>query len=145
MSRSSPKARWICWAMRGQPKRGLRFLISTMALMTSLVGPFGPDLRPSLREYSRRYFHLFIALWNDSRVDGFMMIAVLAIRRGVRNNKSSPRTILSGVVKFGARRRDRLWMISCSLSSGFSTMTERPPPGLIILAREVSRSRIRKM
>ena len=31
-------------AMRGQPKFGLRCLISTMALIKSLLGPLGPGL-----------------------------------------------------------------------------------------------------
>ena len=65
----SPKARLICWVMRGQPYRGLRRFIVTMASMISLDGPFGPGFLPPLGEYSSRYFRFFRALWNDSRVD----------------------------------------------------------------------------
>jgi hypothetical protein len=52
----------ICWAMRGQPYRGLRFFISTMASMTPLLGPLGPGFLPPRGEYSSRYLRFFRAL-----------------------------------------------------------------------------------
>ena len=39
-----PNAVLICWAIRGQPNRGLCRLCSTMAWMSSGVGPSGPGL-----------------------------------------------------------------------------------------------------
>src|ERR1019366_8589269 len=48
---SMPKACASCCAMRGQPTRGLRRLISTIASMSSFDGPFGPGrLMTSRRE-----------------------------------------------------------------------------------------------
>ena len=54
--------------------------------MTSLEGPLGPGLVPPLGENSCRYFRLFSALWNRSRLDGLIMMADLTKRRGFRNN-----------------------------------------------------------
>jgi hypothetical protein len=43
-------------AIRGQPKRGLRDLSSTMAWMSASLGPFGPGFfGHGLDENSRRY------------------------------------------------------------------------------------------
>src|SRR5215469_6618822 len=39
---STPKAKVICWTIRGQPQVGLRRLIPTTASINSLAGPFGP-------------------------------------------------------------------------------------------------------
>ena len=41
---ASPKARLICCAILGQPSRGLRSFMATMASITSLHGPLGPGL-----------------------------------------------------------------------------------------------------
>ena len=76
--------------MRGQPYRGLRRFISTMALMSSPDGPFGFGFLPSRGEYRRRYFRFFNALWNESRVDGLMMTADLSRHLGFRNQESGP-------------------------------------------------------
>ena len=46
----------------GQPYRGLRFFISTMASMTSLLDPLGPGFLPPRGEYSSQYFRFFSAL-----------------------------------------------------------------------------------
>jgi hypothetical protein len=39
----------------GRPYRGLRFFISTMASMTSLLGPRAPGFLPPWDKYSSRY------------------------------------------------------------------------------------------
>ena len=109
-----------------------------MALMTSLAGPLGPGFRPPRGEYSSRYFRFFSALWNDSRVEGVMIMAALTIRLGFRNNVQKPSKVRSCVERFGARCRDLLWIIICCFKSRFSAITARLPPGLISLARVVS-------
>src|ERR1700726_2292018 len=50
LSISTPKAKVICWAIRGQPQLGLRRFILTTASTSSLLGPFGPGCRPRLVE-----------------------------------------------------------------------------------------------
>ena len=140
LSRSSPNARLICWAMRGQPYRGFRCFISTMARMTSLDGPLGPRFLPPRDEYRSRYFRFFMDLLKASSVDGLMMIAGLTRRRGFRKIDRKPRTVRSFVVRLGYLWRDLLWIISCCFRSRFSAVTARLPPGRVSLAREVSRS-----
>ena len=49
-------------AMRGQPKFGLRCLISTMALIKSLLGPLGSGFPLLVEENSHRYFRFTSAL-----------------------------------------------------------------------------------
>src|ERR1051326_8824990 len=49
LSISTPKAKWICSAIRGQPQLGLRCFISTTALISSRLGPFGPGALVMLR------------------------------------------------------------------------------------------------
>jgi hypothetical protein len=107
--------------------------------MTYLDGSFALGMLPPLGEYIRRYFRFFIALWNDSRVDGLMMIDDLAMRLGCMNKDKKPRTVRSWVVRFGALWRDLLWIINCCFRSRFSAMMERPPPVLASLARVLSR------
>ena len=51
-------AKAICWAIRGQPQRGLRCFMSTTAWMSSALGPFGPGFRRRVGENSMRYFSL---------------------------------------------------------------------------------------
>src|SRR5260221_217771 len=51
LSISRPKA-YDCWAMRGQPKRGLRRLISRTAAISSFDGPLGPGRLPVFAENS---------------------------------------------------------------------------------------------
>lgn len=91
----------------GQPYRGLRRFSSTIALITSFAGPFGPGFLHPRDQYSRRYFRCFSALWKFSRVDG-LMIAVLAIRLGFKNKNKKPRRVRSWLVRLGARCRDLL-------------------------------------
>jgi hypothetical protein len=74
--------------------------------MTSLDGSLGPGVLPPPGEYSSRYFRLFSALWNDSRVEGLMIIADLAMRLCFKNSDQSPRRALSLVVRLGARCHD---------------------------------------
>src|SRR5215470_19717749 len=58
LSTGMPKAQAICWAMRGQPQKGLRCLVATIASMSSWEGPLGPGLRLHFGEKSRRYLRL---------------------------------------------------------------------------------------
>lgn len=66
-----------------------------------------------------------------------MMTADLAKRLGVRNSDRKPRTVRSWVVRFGARGRDLLWMMSCCIRIRFSGSAARLPPSAISLARVV--------
>ena len=45
LSTGIPKAKAICWAIRGQPQVGLRCFIWTTASTRSLPSPFGPGVR----------------------------------------------------------------------------------------------------
>ena len=94
---------------------------------------------PPLGEYRRRYFRFFRALWNESRVEGLMIIAALTIRMGSRNNDQKPSRARSWVERFGARSLALLWIINCCFKSRFSAITVRLPPGCISLAKVVSR------
>ncbi|MFT5484845.1 MAG: hypothetical protein ACI9GW_003513 [Halieaceae bacterium] len=62
LSSSKSKTKLSCWAIRGQPYRGLRRFISTMASMTSFGGPVGPRFLLQLGEYKSRYFRFFSAV-----------------------------------------------------------------------------------
>ena len=70
-----PNAVLICWAIRGQPNRGLCRLCSTMAWMSSGEGPFGPGLPFRPAEYSRRYFRCLSRQWNFNSVEGRIITA----------------------------------------------------------------------
>ena len=48
--------------MRGQPQKGLRCLVATIASMSSLDGPLGPGLGLPFGEKSRRYLRL-VMIW----------------------------------------------------------------------------------
>lgn len=85
--------------------------------MTSFDGPFGLGFLPQWGEYISRYFRFFSALWKESRVDGLMMIADLAIRRGLRNGDKKPSSVRSRFHRLGARWRDLLWITSCCFRS----------------------------
>jgi len=102
-------------------------------------GPFGPGFLPPRGEYRNRNFRFFRALWNESRVEGLMIIAALPIRLEFRNNDQKPGRARSWVERFGARSLALLWIINCCFRSRFSAMIVRLPPGLISLARVVSR------
>lgn len=82
-------------------------------IVVSHDGPLGPGFFPPPGEYSGRYFRFFSALWNDSRVEGLIIIAALTIRSGFRNNDQKPGRARSPVDRLGARCLDLLWMISC--------------------------------
>ena len=49
-------------AMRGQPQKGLRCLVATIASMSSWDGPLGPGLGLPFGEKSRRYLRL-VRIW----------------------------------------------------------------------------------
>ena len=100
-------------------------------------GPFGPALRPPRGEYSSRYFRFFSTVWNLSRVEGFMIMAERAIRRGLKNNVQNPSRALSRTDRLGARCLDLLWTISCCFRRRFSAMMARLPPGLSSVAMVV--------
>ena len=72
LSISIPKARVICWAMRTQPKCGLRRFSATMAAMSSADRPYGPGLGrgDAEEEKSRRYLRSTRAAWHLSSVAG---------------------------------------------------------------------------
>ena len=53
---AAPKTTQNCWAIRRQPQRGFRLLISTMAAMISGEGPLEPGLPRRFGENSCRYF-----------------------------------------------------------------------------------------
>src|SRR6516225_6824453 len=50
--------------------RGFRRFISTTAVMSSLLGPFGPGRRRTLDENNRRYFLFRRRSWRSNSVDG---------------------------------------------------------------------------
>ena|SRR5438067_10884720 len=92
---------------------GLRRFISPMAAMRSGDGPFGPGLRQCDKdENRRRYFRSTNALWNLNSVAGLMSAPSFGIRRELTNNVVRPSTTRSRVVRFVARRRERLLMSS---------------------------------
>src|SRR6266536_2798243 len=95
--------------MRTQPNLGLRRFSTTIAATSSAEGPLGPGLRRcDEEEDSRWYFRSTRALWNLNSVAGLMSAPSFAIRRGLRNRVVSPSMQRSRVVRFGARRRERL-------------------------------------
>src|ERR1700691_3299024 len=107
-----------------------------MAETSSFVGPFGPGLRRApVDENRRRYFRSTNALWNRNNVAGLRTAASFATRGGRTNSTINPSTNRSIVVRGGARRRERLLMISSCLSNRDSAITERTPPGRASLAR----------
>src|ERR1700704_3272954 len=91
-----PKANVICWAMRGHPHIGFRFFMSTMAAMTSWLGPFGPGFFWQLDENSCRYFLVVSARWKRRSVEGFRTIATRTKRLG---RMSSDMEGLAGLIK----------------------------------------------
>ena len=58
---------------------------------------------PPLGENSSRYFRFFRALWNDSSVEGLMIIADLTMRLGFMNIDQKPSRARSWVERLGAR------------------------------------------
>jgi hypothetical protein len=81
-----------------------------MASMTSLDGPLGPGFLPLPGEYSSRYFRFFSALWNDSSVEGLMIIAALKMRLGLRKKDQKTSRARSWLERFGARCLDLPWI-----------------------------------
>jgi len=75
-----------------------------MASMMSLDGPFGSGFLPPQGENSSRYSRFFRALWNDSRVEGLMIIADLTMRLGFMNIDQKPSRARSRVERLGSRR-----------------------------------------
>ena len=149
LSRVMPKAKEICWAIRGQPHVGFCRLASTIALMSSLDGPLGPGFRPRFREKRIRYFMFMRSWWILNNVEGFSTIAERINREGFMNKEHSPVTIRSYACRFGARFRERLRMSSCCLRRIDSAIKERVPPGrqsrqMVIMTwtKRIIRSRI---
>ena len=144
-----PKAKAICWAIRGQPHVGFRRLVSTIALMSSLDGPLGPGFRLRRCEKRTRYFLFLRAWWRFNRVEGFSTIAERIRRAGFMNKEHNPATKRSQTRRFGARLRERLRISSCCLRRTDSATTERMPPGrqsresvTMAWMKRVTRSRI---
>ena len=125
----TPKAKAICWAIRGQSHLGFRRLVSTMELMSSLDGPLGPGFRMRLCEKSTRHFLFLRAWWRFNRVEGCSTIAERIRRAGFMNKEHNPATKRSRARRFGARLRDRLRISSCCLRRTDSATIERMSPG----------------
>ena len=134
LSMSTAKASAICWAIRGQPHRGLRRFMSTMASTSALDGPWGP-VRRRVGENSQRYLRVRRARWNSRIVDGLSTIAERITRAGRMNSAHTPARIRSDAQRFGARCRERFRMSSCCLTKTDSATTDRRPPGPISRAR----------
>ncbi len=60
-------------------------------------------LLPPKGENTSWYFHFFRALWNDSRVEGLMIVADLTMRLGFMNFDQKPSRPRSSVERLGAR------------------------------------------
>jgi hypothetical protein len=114
-------------AIRGQPKPVLRHLSSTMARMSSSEGPLGPGFVLFYAEYSRRYLRRIRHSLKFSKVDGRTCNAFLALRRGRRKSEHKPKMNRSAVVRFGARRRERVTTSSCCLRRRFLAMMAFAP------------------
>ena len=132
LSISTPKTRVTCWAMRTQPKCGLRSFSAMMAAMSSGDGPFGPGLQrgEGEEEKSRRYLASTSAAWNLSSVAGLTSAPSFGSRCGRTNNVAKPRRMRSAEVRLGARCRERLLMSNWCLSSSDSAATARTPVAL---------------
>ena len=112
LSMSTATASAICWAIRGQPHRGLRRFMSTMASTSALDGPWGP-VRRRVGENSQRYLRVRRARWNSRIVDGLSTIAERITRAGRMNSAHTPARIRSDAQRFSARCRERFRMSSC--------------------------------
>ena len=134
LSMSTAKASAICCAIRGQPHRGLRRFMSTMASTSAWDGPWGP-VRRRVGENSQRYWRVRRARWNSRIVDGLSTIAERITRAGRMNSAHTPARIRSDAQRFGARCRERFRMSSGCLTKTDSATTDRRPPGPISRAR----------
>ena len=87
---------------------------------------------PPGRVYRRGRIFYIAYRWHGREyrsVAGRRPMATLRIRPGLRNSDKIPKSSRSPTRRFGARRRDRPQTMSCCLSSRFSLMTARTPPG----------------
>jgi hypothetical protein len=104
---SIPKAKAICWPIRGQPHVGLRCFIWITASIRSLPGPFGPGLLGRFWENGRRHLRFFMAWWRFKRVEGFSTIAERISRLGRMRRAHKPATRRSEVRRLADRCRER--------------------------------------
>ena len=109
------------------PQVGLRCFMSTMAAISSRLGPFGPGLFGIVDENSRRYFRVVSARWRRRSVEGFRTIATRTSRPGRMSSVHTPATTRSARRRLGERRRERLRIRSCCLMSTDSATTARAP------------------
>lgn len=94
--------------MRRQPKRGFRRFISTIAAISSGLGPFGPDFRRRLGVKSKRYLRFTKARWSAMSVDGLSTMAERSRRAGRIRPAQRLAMTRSSRRRFGALARDRL-------------------------------------
>ena len=111
--------------------RGFRRFISTTAVMSSLLGPFGPGRRRTLGENNRRYFLFRRRSWRCNSVDGFRVTADRMSRARRMKRAEKPTMIRSSERRFGARFRFRLRIWSWCLIRIDSATTDRMPPGRV--------------
>ena len=90
----------------GVAEPGIAQFYLEMVSTISLDGPLGPGLARLLAEYRSRYFLCFSAAWNLKSVEGLMIMAARAIRRGFRNSVQYPNNARSWIERLGARFRD---------------------------------------
>src|SRR5215472_9272202 len=102
LSIATPKAKAICWAMRGEPQVGFRRFISTTAPMSSFSGPFGPGRRPRFDENNMRYLRFH----NLLRKRKYRML--FSSKRGRRPGPKGPEKELIGAV-VEMKRRNPTW------------------------------------
>lgn len=114
-----------------QPQPGLRRFISATAVMSSLLGPFGPGRRRTLDENNRRYFLFRRRSWRCNSVDGFKVTADRMSRARRMKRAQKPTMIRSSERRFGARFRLRLRIWSWCLIRIDSATTDRMPPGRV--------------
>ena len=88
-------------------KHGFRRFISTIAAISSGLGPFGPGFRRCLGAKSKRYLRFTKARWNTMSVDGFSTLAERSSRPGRIRLAQRLAMMRSIGRRFGALARDR--------------------------------------
>jgi hypothetical protein len=117
--RSIPKVIESCWAIRGQPQRGLRCLNSTTAAMISRLGPLGPGFDRFPLENRNLYFWRTRNSLSRRNVEGLKAMAVYWRRLVVKKIEKKASQIRCRGKIAGARFRPRLRTRSCCLSMRF--------------------------
>ena len=96
--------------------------------LSSRLGPFGPGFLRTVDENSRRYFRVVSARWRRRSVESFRTMAARTSRLGRMSSVHTPATTRSARRRLGDRRRERLRISSCCLTSTDSATRARAPP-----------------